>query len=121
VANYKSDQTKIGNIYGWHVYLIRETGASGFVKIGSASRVEYRLASLRSGNPRRLELVKSWHLDNREQARGVELAVLKNLDGYRLPASEWFQCRAGLVAATVDETIIHLGATIRTNTDPRWS
>jgi hypothetical protein len=120
MANYRSDQIKHGKIYGWHVYVIDE-GRKGYSKIGSASRVEYRLSCLQSGNPRRLRVVKSWHLDNRESARAVEIAALKLAGDLRLPKSEWLNCDAALASELVEQAINHAGAILRTSIEPRWN
>lgn len=121
MPSYRSDQIKIGKIYGWHVYVIVEIDHDEFCKIGSASRVDYRLSSLQGGNPRRLKIAKSWHLDNREVARKVELDALKAMADRRLPKSEWIKCPSLAAIEAVERVIGSSSALLRLSTEPRWS
>lgn len=118
MSNYRSDQIKRGKIHGWYVYVLYEEG-TGFAKIGSAARTDYRLGSLQSGNPRRLQVLKAWHLDDRETARMVEMTALKNAGEFRIPKSEWLKPGADAVAL-VEAAIISASAVLRTSTKPRW-
>lgn len=121
MAGYRSDQIKTGNIYGWHVYIIKEDGNTGYCKIGSTSRVDYRLDGLRTGNPRKLILFRSWHLDSREIARNLETTALHLAGPKRLPKSEWLKCSSDEAAEIVERAILETGAVMRLNSEPQWS
>lgn len=120
MTNYKSDQLKIGNIYGWHVYLVIEGGRSKFCKIGTAARIDIRLASLQGGNPRKLSVIKSWHCDDRDTARSVESAALDLAGERRVVKSEWIKCAPDYAAQVIEQAIKRVGATLRSDTAPQW-
>lgn len=119
MPNYVSDQIKAGQIHGWHVYVLEEEGGE-FCKIGSAFTIPYRLGSLQGGNPRRLSVFRSWHLDDRESARGVEYEALKALSDCRLPKSEWVKFSPAAAAAVVEAVISDMGFAVRADDTPRW-
>jgi hypothetical protein len=120
MASCRGDQVKLGKIYGWHVYVIQEIGHAEYCKIGSASRPEYRLSSLQGGNPRRLEIVESWHLDDRETARAVEASALSELKAIRIPKSEWIKCAPEMAIATIERIIFVSDRKLRDSLAPRW-
>lgn len=74
------------------VYLISDN--SGYLKIGIAKNIEYRLAGLQIGNPRKLSVVKQIFFDNRTTDQMAEKAFHKEYSNYRVEfegkKTEWF-------------------------------
>jgi hypothetical protein len=108
VANAYSDQTKKGDLHGWHVYLLEEEGGA-FCKIGSALTIDYRLSGLKNGNPRALTIAKSWHLSSRSGARSVEARALELCGNRRLPGRDWVRGPAIETAPKIEFALTELG------------
>lgn len=87
MSNDRASQLKTSEIHGWHVYVISEEGRE-FSKIGSACRPQYRIDSIRNGNPRKLEIIKTWHLNSREIARRVEREAILSMPS-RVKNRDW--------------------------------
>jgi len=109
MPNAYSDQTRMGELHGWHVYLIEEDGGL-FCKIGTALTIEYRLSGLGAGNPRALTLAYSWHLSNRENARAVERRALELCGIRRLDKKEWVRGSAENTKKFVEQAISEMGS-----------
>lgn len=107
MSNDKSHQLRLSEIYGWHVYLIVETGGD-YCKIGTASRPKYRIESIQNGNPRILQPVAIWHVKSREAAFLVEADALLRLDG-RLRGRDWVKCNPSAAYDSVLAALTHLG------------
>lgn len=107
MANSYADQTKAGDMHGWHVYVISEDG-NAFSKIGSALTVDYRLSSLGNGNPRKLTVVRDWHFTNRSGARAVEKRALDISGATRLTGRDWLRCPYWVAIEYVEIAITEL-------------
>jgi Meiotically up-regulated gene 113 len=80
-----------------HVYVI----ADGFChKVGIADNVDRRLATLQTGHPNKLELVRVFTLPNRHAALAVEREAHRRLDRHRV-GGEWFNAERNMIVATV--------------------
>lgn len=107
MANSFADQTKAGDIHGWHVYVLSEKG-NAFCKIGSSLTVDYRLQGLQNGNPRTLAVVGDWHLNSRAGARSVEKRALALASKYRLKGRDWLECPYWMAIEFVERAIAEL-------------
>lgn len=108
MANAYADQTRMGDIHGWHVYLVEEEGGS-FCKIGSALTIDYRLSGLKNGNPRPLTLAMSWHFASRASARAVERKALELSGDRRIPGRDWVVGPAIETAKFIEQATTLLG------------
>lgn len=95
-------QMAISRIYGWHIYVL---SMPGYSKIGTATRVWFRIEGLQNGNPHRLELEAVWHFRCRNEARAVEAAALNEIGLNRLPKRDWCRCSPHLAIAAVEYII----------------
>lgn len=108
MANSYSDQTRMGDIHGWNVYLVEEEGGA-FCKIGSALTIDYRLSGLKNGNPRRLALARSWHFASRAVARAVEKKALELCGDRRIAGRDWVRGPAIEAAKAIEQAVAVLG------------
>lgn len=108
MGNAYSDQTRKGEIHGWHVYLIEEDGGA-FCKIGTALTLDYRLSGLKNGNPRVLMIVKSWHLSSRASARAAEARALELCSDLRLLGRDWVRGPAIKIGPLIELALAEVG------------
>jgi hypothetical protein len=108
VANAFSDQVRMGEIHGWHVYLVEEEGGA-FCKIGTALTINYRLSGLKNGNPRPLALARSWHFASRELALKVEKKALELSGDRRLTGRDWVRGSASEISFLIEWAISVVG------------
>lgn len=74
------------------VYVIGEVDAA-CVKVGVANNVVSRLASLQTGNPRKLYVHRAFWFQHKETANCVEGATHRTLGkAHRRLVGEWFEC-----------------------------
>jgi len=109
MPNAYSDQTRMGQIHGWNVYLVEEDGGL-FCKIGTALTIDYRLSGLKHGNPRALTVQYYWLLSSRENARAVERRALELCGMRRLGNREWVRGSAENTKKFVDQAISEVGS-----------
>lgn len=88
-----------------YVYLI--ASQSGHLKIGVASSVHKRLASLQGGNPYKLTVVAAERLRSRDLAFRVEQCVHGALSGGRV-RGEWFSCDVGTAERVMRDAVEHV-------------
>lgn len=105
MTNYYSDQMATSRMHGWHVYVL---SMPIFSKIGSAARVEIRLAGIQNGNPYQLKIEAIWHFKCRSEARAVEALALTLVPG-RLPKRDWCQAPPTAAIAAVEFAIEKCG------------
>lgn len=88
---------------GGSVYVISDEDAS-FTKIGVARNVLTRLASLQTGNPRKLFVYRSFDFDDYAVAKRVELWS-HEIAGRKFSrvSGEWFKCSPSGAHIAVDE------------------
>ena len=102
---------KRAELHGWHIYVVYELEGP-YTKIGTAGTVAYRVASLRDGNPRKLEIYKSWRLSSRENAFKVERAALARAEAKRVPGRDWVLLSHNLAAKLVEGAATELEITM---------
>lgn len=100
--NYCSEQMKVSDIYGWHVYVI---SVPWFSKIGTAARVAVRICSLQNGSPHKIKVDAIWHFKDRHEAMVVEQEALRIPVVNRLPGRDWCECEPEIAFAAVAATI----------------
>ncbi|WP_430649824.1 GIY-YIG nuclease family protein [Bradyrhizobium ottawaense] len=98
----------MGEIHGWYVYLVEEEGGA-FCKIGTALTLDYRLSSLKHGNPRPISIVKSWHMASRHAALQAERKALELCGDSRLKGRDWIRGPASSVMPIIDQAISVVG------------
>jgi hypothetical protein len=98
----------MGDIHGWHVYLVEEDGGS-FCKIGTALTIDYRLSGLKNGNPRKLTLARSWHFASRPEAMAVEKKALNLCGDRRLAGRDWVRGSSAEVGEFIQQAVTALG------------
>jgi hypothetical protein len=98
----------MGEVHGWHVYLVQEDGGA-FCKIGTALTLNYRLAGLKNGNPRPLSITHSWHLDSRDKALRVERRALELAGPRRLANRDWVHGTSESTRQFVEIAISEIG------------
>lgn len=108
MPNYKSDQMQLAAIYGWYVYVLAEEGGE-YSKIGTAQRPQFRVGTIQNGNPRRLKIAMTWHMQRREDAFSIEVLALAMLGDARLPGRDWVHYDAIESIAAVRSAIVGLG------------
>lgn len=101
-GNDYASQQQLSNMHGWHIYILYEQEGL-YSKIGTAAVVQYRVASLQNGNPRKLVLHKYWHLKSRAQAFAVEKAALEKAEVKRVPGRDWVLLSHIMAAELVKE------------------
>lgn len=81
-----------------YLYIIKESGKAGAIKIGIASNVDARIDTLQTGNPRTLELVISYKCRTRKHAFALEAWMHKTFGSHRI-RGEWFSGKIQLSRA----------------------
>lgn len=74
-------------------------GDGGFHKIGISSDPDARLASIQTGNPRKLYLSATWRLRSDSEARRIERLLHRGARRHRV-SGEWF-------ASNNHEAVLH--------------
>lgn len=78
-----------------YLYIIREEGKRPPVKVGVSMNVEKRLATLQTGNPRKLILVAKAHMGSKKKAYAVERMIHKRFLEQHIHG-EWFNYKLRL-------------------------
>jgi hypothetical protein len=89
-----------------HLYVVSEAGVtSGPTKVGTATNVEYRIASLRDGNPRALTVVATFTFETHGVAVQFGKALLSRLTRVA-PGRSWVAEGSAQVVEIIKSMIV---------------